>query len=702
MTDPFVRKPSRRAHRILRAHPSDSCPLALLWSFRLMVDLQGYRKLLRRNEIADDDVAEALGLGDWVDNDDYRPAPAAQQLRQEYLAFCAEHANPAFPEPLASNLRAMANLIGLNATETTLLGFCVLMQCDTILHRSIEVLHELSYNQLPAALARVLELPVAAVEEALSHEGRLFVCGVLERGSRPGMDVSQILTFSSHDLLNQLRFHRGAAQELFKHSFRRSRRSVLERSDYQHMGVIVDDTLGYLRKATARKSRGVNILLYGPPGTGKTELCRLFAESLSLELYEIACNDSEGDPIGGTQRLSALRSAMGVLQGTQALVMLDEIEDIFAADFGPGRKTQRSHKGWINRMLEENSQPCFWLTNSIDCLDSAYIRRFDIVIETPNPGRAQRERIIRKLGGERLSDEMIATLASHETLTPAVFERALRVARTIHPRANHKLEASLEGLLDGTLKAQGHTPLSRQQANARPTLYTPELLNADTALTELATGLRRHPQARLCFYGPPGTGKTAFAGWLAEQLGKPLHSKRVSDLVAPYVGQTEQNLAEAFRQAEEEEAVLLLDEVDSFLQDRTKARAQWEVTAVNEMLTQMESFSGLFIASTNLMDNLDEASLRRFDCKIHFDYLLPQQSRTLLRAHLEELGLDDPAQAAEARVASLNRLAPGDFAAVRRRARFKPLASADEFVQALGREIALKKGGQQRPIGFVH
>lgn len=157
---------------------------------------------------------------------------------------------------------------------------------------------------------------------------------------------------------------------------------------------------------------------------------------------------------------------------------------------------------------------------------------------------------MRKLGGERLSNEMISTLASHEDLTPAVFERALRVARTIYPRANHKLENCLEGLLDGTLKAQGHQPLSRQQAGARPTLYTPELLNADTSLTDLAAGLRRHPQARLCFYGPPGTGKTAFAGWLAEQLGRPLHSKRVSDLVAPYVGQTEQNLAEAFRQAE--------------------------------------------------------------------------------------------------------------------------------------------------------
>ena len=47
--------------------------------------------------------------------------------------------------------------------------------------------------------------------------------------------------------------------------------------------------------------------------------------------------------------------------------------------------------------------------------------------------------------------------------------------------------------------------------------------------------------------------------------------------------------------------------VDSFLQDRRKARHSWEVSAVNEMLTQMESYRGLFIASTNLIADLDQA-----------------------------------------------------------------------------------------------
>ena len=136
-------------------------------------------------------------------------------------------------------------------------------------------------------------------------------------------------------------------------------------------------------------------------------------------------------------------------------------------------------------------------------------------------------------------------------------------------------------------------------------------------------GLRKHPEARLCFYGPPGTGKTAFGHWLARELKKPLMVQRVSDLVSPYVGTTEQNLARAFEKASEEQAVLLLDEVDSFLQDRKKATQSWEVTAVNEMLTQMESYRGLFIASTNLMQGLDQATLRRFDLKVKFDFLRP-------------------------------------------------------------------------------
>ena len=70
----------------------------------------------------------------------------------------------------------------------------------------------------------------------------------------------------------------------------------------------------------------------------------------------------------------------------------------------------------------------------------------------------------------------------------------------------------------------------------------------------------------------------------------------------------------------------------------------WEVTGVNEMLTQMESFAGIFIASTNLRDNLDQAALRRFDLKIKFDFLLaPAVQGPMLEELLQvTLNLDTP------------------------------------------------------------
>lgn len=87
------------------------------------------------------------------------------------------------------------------------------------------------------------------------------------------------------------------------------------------------------------------------------------------------------------------------------------------------------------------------------------------------------------------------------------------------------------------------------------------------------------------------------------------------------IGVAEKNMAKMFQDAANEGAVLLLDEADTFLQDRKGAQRSWEISAVNEMLTQMESFEGIFIASTNLMSSLDEAALRRFDLKMRFDYL---------------------------------------------------------------------------------
>ncbi len=63
-------------------------------------------------------------------------------------------------------------------------------------------------------------------------------------------------------------------------------------------------------------------------------------------------------------------------------------------------------------------------------------------------------------------------LAEHEEMTPAVIARAARIARSLHPRAGKRLDATVECLVDATLKAQGFEQLGRHHVQQLPSYYS--------------------------------------------------------------------------------------------------------------------------------------------------------------------------------------------------------------------------------------
>ena len=63
-----------------------------------------------------------------------------------------------------------------------------------------------------------------------------------------------------------------------------------------------------------------------------------------------------------------------------------------------------------------------------------------------------------------------------------------------------------------------------------------------------------------------GTGKTEFVKYLGKALDRKELVVKGRDLLSKYVGESEQNIANAFRQAEVENAILFFDEVDGLLQ----------------------------------------------------------------------------------------------------------------------------------------
>jgi AAA+ superfamily predicted ATPase len=101
------------------------------------------------------------------------------------------------------------------------------------------------------------------------------------------------------------------------------------------------------------------------------------------------------------------------------------------------------------------------------------------------------------------------------------------------------------------------------------------------------------------------------------------------------------------------------------------------------------------------MENLDAASLRRFDLKLEFDYLQAKQAWKMFFAYAKELDLpaDD---SLKNRVESLKYLTPGDFAAVKRQSRFNPIKSLEDFVERLEAEVAVKNIEKSNVMGFVN
>lgn len=190
------------------------------------------------------------------------------------------------------------------------------------------------------------------------------------------------------------------------------------------------------------------------------------------------------------------------------------------------------------------------------------------------------------------------------------------------------------------------------------------------------------------------------------ELGKPLLIKRASDILDKYLGESEKRIAEMFDQATEEGAILLLDEADSFLRDRTLSRHSWEVTMVNELLQHMERFEDIFICTTNLYSHLDLAALRRFTFKLEFLPLNVHQRWEMFKneSEIDVPQLSEQLQGRyEEQLVFMHNLTSGDFATVKRQSRLLgETLTPEEWLEQLEIEVAAKRridsesGGAER------
>ncbi len=676
-------------------------PVVRLWMLRVLVAMRALRRFIRESA-AEERVLQSLGvdvellLGQPVEG---RLAMAMKTLQPIWER--EEQRRAALPDVLGSNLDRLARLLGLSEVETEILGFAVMLHTVSDLDDVVDALGCMAPAKAYGVLAKILGLPEASVKRALQPAGHLARCGLLSLGSNSYSTLSRKIELLSGPFADAIQAEHLEPVDVLRGVVERAPAAHLSLADYPHVQDRIRVLRSYVVRALETARQGVNILVWGPPGTGKTELARALAADIGCALFEVATLDDMERPMSGHARLNAFRAAQRFLQGVHAVLLFDEVEDVFDTSRKRAGTEGEPHKGAMNRILESNAIPALWLSNDVRCMDPAFTRRFDLVLEMPVPSRQVREAIIRRSCASFVDPGTVATLAEADALAPAVLTRAARVLRMVHediPR--EEAGPTLLRMVSSTLQAQGHAEIHVAGASVLPDLYALEFMHVDVELEDLVQGVSRAGSARLCLYGPPGTGKSAFARYLARRLDRPLRVRRASDLLSRWVGAAEKNIAAAFREAQADRAVLLLDEVDSFLQERRGAQHVWELTQVNEMLTQLEAFDGVLVATTNLIEGLDPAAMRRFDLKARFHALRADQVWALLCRHCQSSGIPTPTEALRPAVAALRGLTPGDFAAIARRGRFQPVGSAEAWIEALRAECQLKAGGQG-VMGFL-
>lgn len=597
---------------------------------------------------------------------------------EQVLAKYGENYPKITPTPAQKNMDYLVHIFRLSKEERAVVYFLSAMQNNELLQECVREFGA-DLEEEEDTLTMVAGLPKGLGNSLLNQDAPLMRLGILFRTRyRGNLNLSswvQEFIFSLHK--------NDAARYKALIGAPVPSKDELTVKDFAYVEAA---KLATRLMKQARHTKGFNILLYGTPGTGKSSFAQVLAQSVKLNLYPVGvCNNGEEEKNYRLQQLYRKQFLLKTVKNT--CLLLDEGEDIFSS------LETRTSKVEINNLLENNEVPVIWTTNKIHRMDPAYIRRFTLAVCFDKPPVEMRQKIWNKyLSANKITYTKGDTLALAKKyeVQPSMIAGAAQAARMAKgglPTVQEHLSFMIQALNGGRKNPE------EEKTNIR---FYPALIHADMDLQALTTQLTRLGRLNfsLCLYGASGTGKSAYARYLADKLGLEVVQRRASDLISCYVGETEQNIAKAFAQAREDKSLLIFDEADSFLRDRSTAARSWEVSSVNEMLTWMESHPYPFICTTNLMESLDPASLRRFSFKVKYNFLTSQQVK-------EAFDYFFGIKIALAETAGLDKLTPGDFTLVKNKAEI--LGTSTQFSavkEMLETEQKLKHNAYGNGIGF--
>lgn len=607
------------------------------------------------------------------------------------------------------------NAVGLNDDEIKVLQCCYRCFTNRSITSLLETFSEILQKEI---MAKILGFSVREFSTFLRQDSKLRLYGFIDETGKIEDDFFDCVEAQS-------------MQPFFYDLLKKEDSS----SCYELESFNVPENTKNLMSRLLHGKESVSLLLYGKPGSGKTEFAKALAKQSGLEAY-VFKNERELSTENEQNVFSRLNCLLS-MTSNDSVFIIDEADTILqtcdASFFGI--KIPSKNKGTVNKMLEESRKKIIWIVNFTSQIDESTLRRFTYSYKfdsmTRNQIRSITETKLKTLKLPEKTNLQILDLMEKYKVTGASVDNVIKTIKcldeteevstgeqasniaTTNSSPDEKSDDSLVQCVKSVLKENSilingksrmrenvseNYDLNVLNTSMKPEQIVKMIQNARAFSEKSNTANDAQNGIRMLFYGVSGTGKTEFARYIAEQLGMKILLKRASDIFSKWVGETEQNIRDAFDEAARTESILLFDEADSFFADRNGAVHNWERTQVNEFLTQMEEFPGILICTTNLKKIMDAAMNRRFHIITEFRPLNTDGIRTLLNRYFSDMIFEETQVH---RLERMNSVTPGDFGVLYSRIRFMDESerSADYIIEELCK-IQEEKEGIHKTIGF--
>ena len=439
-----------------------------------------------------------------------------------------------------------------------------------------------------------------------------------------------------------------------------------------------------------------NILFYGEPGTGKTELAKTLGSVTNKKVYFI--NDFPNESEQSKERIMALKACLNCIDLANSIIVVDEADSILNTIASHLFRGENIEKSSINLLLEEHNATIIWIINNSGLIESSVKRRFKYSLEFKKLNLAQRiftwESILKKMNFyDLISEKERRELARDYQVNPAGIVLSLEeITRNDLETNKEKSLTLVRSLLKRHMGLVFRVDEIKNNKNANG--YSLEGLKMSEDPLAIIKRIERfinlEPEKmifknhNMVFAGPPGTGKTEFVKYLSDSLDIPFLQKKGSDLLSKYVGDNEKMIKASFEEAQEEKAILFIDEADTFLFSREQSEKNWESSMVNEFLFHMENFEGILVCATNRIKEFDNAVIRRFSEVIKFDYLDDEGKVLFYKKLLTPLTRNEISdEFLKKKLSVLENMTPGDFKVACQKHYLKDLTTHEELLLTL-------------------